>query len=241
MKYRFGRVVVIAVGGSIIYHPVKSKSKNLTHSELDLKFLESFNKFLRKFLKKGTKFIIVVGGGRPARILQEAAALLSKVSDTDKDWIGIHATRLNAQLLGSIFRDVSDPVIFDCRHKTNKLKYPITVASGWRPGWSTDYVATALAYDFKAAEVIVAGKPAFVYRENPSHNPKAKPYEKITWREYRTLVPKKWQPGFHAPVDPVAARLAAKEKIKAIVINGKDLKNFENLLKGKEFKGTVII
>lgn len=251
MRYKFGKVVVIALGGSIIYHSVNPKSKNLTHSKLDLKFLENFNKFLRKFLKKGNsaeggsasgrKFIIVVGGGRPARILQEAAAMLSKISDTDKDWIGIHATRLNAQVLGSIFRDVSDPVIFDCRHKTNKLKYPITVASGWRPGWSTDYVSVALAYDFRVGEVIVAGKPAFVYKENPNRHPRSKPYDKITWSEYRKLIPKKWQPGFHAPVDPVAARLAAKEKVRAIVINGKDLKNFENLLRGKEFKGTVII
>ena len=182
----------------------------------------------------------MVGGGRPARILQEAASLLTKVSDVDKDWIGIHATRLNAQLLGSLFRDVSDPVIFDCRHKSNKLKYPITVASGWRPGWSTDYVSVALAYDFKVPEVIVAGKPAYVYAEDPTRKKNAKHFDKLSWKEYRKLVPKKWVPGFHAPVDPVAARLGEKEKVKTIIINGKDLKNFGNLLSGKNFQGTII-
>ena len=197
MKYKLGRIIVVALGGSIIYRSAISKSKkskrNSPRFELDLKFLENFNKFLRKFLKKGTKFIVVVGGGRPAREYQQAASLLSRVSDIDKDWIGIHATRLNAQLLGSIFRDVSGPVIFDCRHKTNRLKYPITVASGWRPGWSTDYVSAALAYDFKVPEVIVAGKPAYVYRGDPNRNRKIKHYAKLSWGEYRKLVPKKWR------------------------------------------------
>lgn len=244
MKHRFGKLVVISLGGSILYHSPKSKKKNKSrhsiHTELDLDFLKSFNKFLRKFLKRGTRFIVVVGGGRLCRNFLEAATLLAKVSDVDKDWIGIHATRLNAQLLGSMLRDVSDPVIFDCRHKTNKLKYPITVASGWRPGWSTDYVAIALAYDFKATEVIVAGKPSHVYEADPIHNRKAKPIENISWGSYRKLVPKKWVPGFSSPVDPVATKLAQNEKVKAIIIDGKNLKNFDNLLQGKSFQGTII-
>lgn len=244
MKHRFGKLVVISLGGSILYNPPQSNKKvqpkHSIHAELDLNFLKKFNKFLRKFIRKGFRFIVVVGGGRLCRHFQDAAATLASISDIDKDWIGIHATRLNAQLLGSMLRDVSDPVIFDCRHKTNKLKYPITVASGWRPGWSTDYVSIALAYDFKASEVIVAGKPSHVYEADPVHNRKAKPIEQISWTDYRKLVPKKWIPGFSSPVDPVAAKLAQKEKVKAIIINGKNLKNFDNLLQGKAFQGTMI-
>jgi uridylate kinase len=32
-----------------------------------------------------------------------------------------------------------------------------------------------------------------------------------------------------------------KKKIKIIVASGKDLKNFEKILKGEKFKGTILI
>jgi uridylate kinase len=41
-------------------------------------------------------------------------------------------------------------------------------------------------------------------------------------------------------VDPVAARLAKKSGIKAIVIGGKDLANFGNLLSSRNFRGSII-
>ena len=57
--------------------------------------------------------MLVVGGGALARQFQDAAGIVTKVNDEDKDWIGIHSTRLNAHLLRTIFRDVADPVIID--------------------------------------------------------------------------------------------------------------------------------
>ena len=46
---------------------------------------------------------------------------MSRVTDEDKDWIGIHATRLNAHLLRTIFRDVADPVVIDIRGKSKSF------------------------------------------------------------------------------------------------------------------------
>ncbi len=241
MKYKFGKTVVVALGGSIVYpdgtRPVRSKDSN----GVDVRFLRNFKKFAAKFLRDGYKFVLVVGGGRLSRLFQVAAGQLHKVTDIDKDWIGIHATRLNAQLLRTIFHDVADPVVIDARHKIKNLRYPITIASGWKPGWSTDYVAVALASDFGVKEIIIAGKPAFVYDKDNGKYPDAKPIRELSWHEYKKLIPKKWKPGLHTPVDPVGAALAEKKKIKAIIINGRDLKNFENLLNGKEFKGTLIL
>lgn len=253
MKHSFGKIVVIALGGSIMYP-----------EQINVAFIKNFNKFLRSFVKKKTRFVVVVGGGRLSRLFQATAKQISNVTDEDKDWIGIHATRLNAHLLRTVMRDVADPIVIDARHKVKKLRYPVTFASGWRPGWSTDYVAVALASDFKANEVVVAGKPDYVYPHTRTKKIKnvrqrrsssfgmgvydkidkvldtTNPYEELSWREYRKLIPAKWVPGSHAPVDPVAARLAEKSGIAAIVINGKDLGNFGNLLKGKEFRGTII-
>ena len=166
--------------------------------------------------------MLVLGGGALARRFQSAAGAVAKVNDEDKDWIGIHSTRLNAHLLRTVFREVANPVILDSRSKVARLRYPVTIAAGWRPGWSTDYVALQIAADLGAKEVIIAGKPDYVYTKDPKY-PDAKKFLALSWREYGKLIPKKWKPGLHAPVDPVGAALAAKEGLKAIVMDGRDL------------------
>lgn len=229
MHYDFKKIIVISLGGSIVYP-----------DQIDVKFLRSFNSFIRKFIKKGYKFVIVVGGGKPARNFQAAAYKVSKVPDEDKDWLGIHATRLNAHLLRTIFKDVANPVVFDKRYRIKKLNYPVTIGSGWRPGWSTDFVAAQIASDFEIKDFINAGKPTHVFECDPKKFLKAKKFDSLSWPEYRKLIPKKWIPGFSSPVDPVASRLCESKKVTAIIINGKNLKNFEQLLLGKNFKGTII-
>jgi len=228
MNYKFSKTVVIALGGSIV-HP----------DGIDTQFLKKFKKFLAPYLKRGTRFVLVLGGGALARRFQDAAQAVLNVNDEDKDWIGIHATRLNAHLLRTVFRDTANPVIIDARSKIARLRYPVTIAAGWRPGWSTDYVALQIAADLGVKETIIAGKPDYVYDKDPKY-PGAKKFEVLGWRDYGKLVPKKWKPGLHAPVDPVGAALAAKAGLKAIIMDGRNLANFDALLKGKEFRGTII-
>jgi len=229
MRHSFGKTVVIALGGSIVYPDA-----------IDTKFLKEFKKFITRFNKKGVRFMLVVGGGSICRVYQSAAAAVSRLEDEDKDWLGIHVTRANAHLVRTIFRDVAHPVVIDQRHKLKKLTYPVTVGGGWHPGWSTDYVATVLAYDFGAKEVIIAGKPDFVYDKDPGKDKSAVKLPSLSWQDYRKLIPAKWVPGSHAPVDPVAAKFGAGHKLKAVIIAGKDLKNFDALLNGRDFKGTII-
>ena len=228
MRYTFGRSVIIGLGGSIVYP-----------ENIDAAFVKAFKKFVLGFLRK-KRFVIVLGGGRLSRLFQEAAQRVARVVDDDKDWLGIHATRLNAQLLRTVFQKVADPTVIDKGRKLRRLRYPVTIASGWRPGWSTDYVAVALAAEFGIREIIIAGKPSHVYDKDNSRYENARPIKELSWIEYQKLIPKKWTPGLHAPVDPVAARLAQKNGVTAIIINGKDLKNFGNLLNGREFEGSII-
>ena len=108
-----------------------------------------------------------------------------------------------------------------------------------RPGWSTDYVTVRVASDFKIKEVVLIGKPDYVYTSDFTKNKKAKPLKELNWKEYMNIIPSKWKPGMHAPVDPVASRLAKSKGIK-VVVAGKDLNNLRNILSGKKFKGTVI-
>jgi uridylate kinase len=223
------KIIVIALGGSIVFP-----------DQIDWVFLRHFRSFILRQTKKGRKFVIVVGGGRLSRMYVEAAAKIASVKNEDKDWLGIHATRSNAHLLRTIFRDVADPVVIDNRYRLKKMKYPVTIASGWRPGWSTDYVTAVLAHDFGADNFIIAGKPDGVYTKDFIRYKNARHIPEVSWKNYRKLIPAKWVPSSHAPVDPVAARFSERHKLVSVVVDGRDLKNLEALLNGKNFRGTII-
>lgn len=213
---------------------------------INVSFLKKFLKFLRSQLKRGKRFIIVIGGGRTARAYQKSAAYVGKVSDWDLDWLGIHTTRLNAHFLRTIFVKEAYPVVIDhdpVEEEIETMKASnrrLFFASGWRPGWSTDYIAVRLAEKFGSKNVIIAKDTPFVYDSDPKKNSKAKPIKKISWSGYKKLIPRKWSPGLSSPVDPVATRLAEKHKIAAKVLRGSDLKSFQNAIAGKPFTGTLI-
>lgn len=221
---------VIALGGSII-----------CPGKINTAYLRRFYLFVKKEIKRGNKFVIVAGGGIIARQHQKAALKVVKVTDEDKDWMGVHATRLNAHLLRTIFRKEADPIVFDDRFKLKDFNHhSVIIASGWHPGWSTDFVAVQIAVDFGIKRVIILGKPSFVYTADHQKYKKAKPIKEIVWKDYLKIIPKNWQPGLSSPVDPVAARLAKKEKQEVIVANAKNLKNLKKILKKEEFRGTIL-
>lgn len=223
--------VVIALGGSII-----------VAGGIQTRFLKDFRKFILRFIKQGKRFVIVAGGGTIARDYQKAASSIVKLSDEDQDWLGIHATRINAHLLRAVFFDIAHPVVLDNPLKKikNEDKYDLFIASGWRPGWSTDYDAVLLAHRFQSRNLIVATKIPYVYSEDIEKNKRAKPIKKMSWKDYRKMIGDKWTPGLRAPVDPIAAKMAQSLKIEVIVTRGMDLENMANILHEKKFRGTII-
>ncbi len=224
------KTIVISLGGSII-----------VPQKIQVTFLKRFKDFILKLLKENYKFIIVAGGGATARQYQSAAEQISKITDEDKDWIGIHATRINAHLLRTIFKKQAYPVVLDSPHKTIKGKpYKLYIASGWVPGFSTDYDAVLLAKRFGSKKIINASNIDYVYTKDIGKHKDAKPIKEINWGNYRKLVGPKWKPGMNAPFDPIAAKTAEKFKMKVIVANGTNLKNLEDIIKEREFKGTIL-
>lgn len=234
------KTIIIALGGSII---VPSAGTPPTRHPINIRFLKNFRKLILKFIKRGYRFVVIAGGGKACRTYQKAAAKIIKVSYKDQDWIGIHATRLNAHLLRIIFKKEACPVVLDDPFKKLKkgfLAKPIIIAAGWRPGWSTDYISVLLAKRFKVKKIIDAGNIPFVYNKDLLKYKGARAIKRISWKDYRKLVGSNWTPGLSCPIDPIAAKEAQKLKIRAIVIRGTDLKNFERLLSGKKFRGTLI-
>lgn len=235
MRYiKHNDFVAIALGGSVVIS-----------KEIHVDYLRRFYNFIVHQINEGKKFIVVVGGGSTARKYQNAASAVVELTDEDKDWLGIHSTRLNAHLLRTICREFAYPKILTNYDKPiskrDLNKYALFIASGSRPGWSTDYVAFRLAHRFGASEVIVATKIPYVYNKDISKFKNARPIKELTWQKYQTLLPsKKWIPGMKSPVDPVAASFAAKNKLKCVVLRGTNIKNLKNYFEDKNFEGTMI-
>lgn len=210
---------------------------------IDTKFLSEFNVFIRKeIVRRGGQFFIVAGGGSVARHYRDAGktVLRHELTDDDLDWLGIHATRLNAHLLRTIFRDIAHPHIIKHYDIIRKVKESIAVAAGWKPGWSTDFDSVLLCEDYGAETVINLSNIERAYTADPKKDKNAKPINKISWKEFRKLVGDKWVPGMNAPFDPVASKKAEELGIKVIVMKGGDWQNLENYFAGKKFVGTTI-
>jgi uridylate kinase len=237
------QIAVISLGGSVVY-PYSEKTQN----GLDVPFLTEFRGFILEQAKKGRRFIVVVGGGKPSRMYQKAAreVLGTKKNDLDLDWIGIQSTRTNALFMAKILKEVSFPQILD--HEPGKKEInaflksnkKVLMVSGWQPGWSTDYDAIQCAIFFKQKEVFVAGDSPYVCDKDPRKFPDAKPILDLNWSEYQKLIPTKWVPGLSTPVDPAGAKVAKKAGLAAKLLKATDIANFKKAIDGEPFDGSII-
>lgn len=233
MKYEGSKRFLISVGGSLV----------VPEGGIDTDFMRAFHDSVVARVHDGYSFILVVGGGRTARNYIQAASAIAPIENDDKDWLGIHATRMNAHFLRTVFREWAHPRINTNPHDLEdfyQAKEPIIVAGGWRPGFSTDYIATVLAkyLDFKT--ILNLSNTDGVYDADPRKNPDAKRFENISWVEFRGLIGSEWDPGMSSPFDPVASKLAESEGMSVVVMDGSDIGNLERYFSGDKFIGTTI-
>lgn len=224
------KTYILSLGGSLIAPP----------GGIDWKFLKEFRALILNEIKRDKRFFIITGGGTTCRIYNQAAKNVTNPLTEDLDWMGIQATHLNAYLLKSIFRTHAYDGIIKSPTEHVKSKRMIVVGGGWRPGWSTDFVATTIAQEYKIKTIINLSNIDYAYDKDPRKFKDAKKINQINWREFRKLVGDKWSPGLSTPFDPIASRQAENLKLKVIILNGKKIKNLKKCLDNKKFQGTVI-
>jgi len=222
------KTIIMSLGGSVI-----------VPNTVDIQFLKNFKKIIEIFVKKGYRFVIYCGGGETARNYQKAASSIINLNNKKLDWIGIHATILNANFIKILFGDAAEDYIV--RDPTSKIKFDkkILIAAGWKPGWSTDFDAVLLAKNLKINTIINMSNIDYVYDRDPKKNKNARKIKNICWKHYRKIAGNKWKAGLNKPFDPIASKEAEKSGLKVTVI-GKNLRNFESFLNNGKFKGTVI-
>ena len=239
-------VQVISLGGSII-----------APDKVDVAFLRSFRKAVLEYLEQDPerRLILVCGGGGPAREYQGAyrAALrgaaegepaggagAEEAEAEAQDWIGIAATRLNAELVRFLFQPhCPQPVVQDPT-AVPVFTGRVLVAGGWKPGFSSDYDAVLLARRFQADSLVNLSNVAAIYSADPKLDPSARPLPRLRWAELAAMVGTKWVPGRNVPFDPVATAEAARDGLRVVVAAGRNIENFKKILAGKDFEGTVV-
>lgn len=225
--------LVISLGGSLI----------VPNGGIDTNFLRRFNSLIRQQLANNNRqFFLVVGGGATTRHYQKAAreVIGHELTRDDLDWLGIHATRLNAHLIRTIFRDVAHPYILKHYEIIRKVEEPVVIGSGWKPGWSTDYCAVMACEDYNVRTILNLSNVSRVYDKDPNKFKDAKAFDRLSWEGLRKIVGEQWTPGMNTPFDPVASKKAQELGIKVVLVKGNDFENLQNYFEGKPFMGTVI-
>jgi uridylate kinase len=203
-------VIVLSLGGSLIIP-----------DKVDIEYLKKFKKIIQKNSRK-YKFLIGCGGGSIARKYIYA---LRKAGLNEKfqSFSGISATRMNARFMNYLFGFDPEKGI---PHTTGELK----------------------KYAKKRDEIAKKFKGTFInltnvtglYTADPRKHKNAKFISKISWKEFDKMANKsKYQPGQHFVLDQIASKIILKHKIPTYIL-GKDLKQLENVLKNKKFKGTLV-
>ncbi len=224
--------LVISLGGSLI----------VPTGGPDVHFLKAFRTFVLGLVKTGRRVVIVCGGGKTARhYIHAASEVMDHIDPEDLDWLGIHATRLNAHLLRTLFRSVAHPNVIKHPARTPRhWREKVLVAAGWKPGWSTDYVASRIAGLLGVKHIVNASNIDGVFTADPKKDPTAKLVKEYSWHDYRAMVGDTWDPGLSAPFDPVASKYCQRHEISVAIIDGKNLTNLEKVVNGEEFKGTLL-
>jgi uridylate kinase len=236
-------VQVLSLGGSII-----------APDRVDVAFLRAFRKAVLENLEQdaGRRLILVCGGGGPAREYQGAYRAVLSVAGAGaaaegaeaeaeaQDWIGVAATRLNAELVRFLFQPhCPQPVVADPTAVT-VFTGRVLVAGGWKPGFSTDYDAVLLARRFQADTLVNLSNVARIYSADPKVDPSARPLDRLRWAELQAMVGTTWVPGKNVPFDPVATAEAARLGLRVVVAAGRNIENLKKILAGQDFEGTVV-
>jgi len=227
------QVIVLSLGGSLI-----------VPNELNLKYLKEFKKAISKNTNK-FKFIIVCGGGSTARkYIRGLDGIKSKNKKILQAFLGIDSTRLNSRFVQYFFfNDPKRKIISTMKTLKREIKKKDVIfwygTFEYEPKKTSDSAAAEVATKFKAIFVNLTNVDG-LFDKNPKRFKDSKLISKISWADfYKKANELKYKPGQHFILDQTASKIIMENKIPTYIL-GQSMKNLNNFLKGKKFKGTTI-
>ena len=221
--------VVLKIGGSVVASP------------LNPQLILEYSRVLGRISMEGFKVLVVTGGGGLARMFIDCAKAMNMPQES-QDRVAIQASRVIAQLLAEALKPTT-PIIIPRRiSEASKLlkKYDVVVMGGIKPGITTDTVAALAAVKLGFDMLIKATDRDGIYDKDPSKHPDASKIDSLSFKELENMFGHiRYEAGLKTIIDPKAARLIARHKIKTIVLNGFKPDNIELAIKGVKI-GTLI-
>jgi uridylate kinase len=223
-------VFVISIGGSILFE----------ENEPNPEKFKAIVDVITKLHRSGKKIVLVVGGGKVARLYSGVAGSLN-LNKFEQDLVGIKVTRLNAFLLAAAMPDAHKKVLEDISDAKKVLDSgKIPVFGGLVPFFTTDSVAALLAEFFNGVFVNLTDVDG-IYDSNPKQNPDAIMFSEISYSRLVSIaIAAGSSPGQNVVVDVACAMILKRSKIPAVFLNGNNLDNFMAYINGQSFVGTVV-
>ena len=223
-------VIVFSLGGSLI-----------VPDKVDYNFLHKFKVFINR-LKIKCNIVIVTGGGKTARNYIKAVRS-ENLKHYFESLVGIETTKLNARLVGG-FLNLSCRIPDSLKEVKQELfNHNIVVcgALGFQPDMTSDGDAAQIAVYLKAKMFVNVTNVNGLYDKDPNKFKNAKLIPEISYKNFLNILNNiKYESGQHFVLDQRAAETIAKNKIKTVIINGKDFNNLWNFILNKKFTGTII-
>ncbi|AJF60776.1 MAG: UMP kinase [Candidatus Diapherotrites archaeon] len=229
-SYSSGETIyAVSVGGSLLIEQKPSSSQIAKLAEK-----------ISSLHREGYKFALVVGGGKVARNYAASAKALG-ANNFVQDELGIMITRANALLLVQALEAAHEEVLTDVKKAKHVLEQgKIPVFGGLMPSFTTDAVAALVAEELGGVFVNLTNVDG-IYSLDPNKSPRAKFFETLSYDKLLSLMKlSESKPAQNIVLDLPCCLILKRSRIKGIVMNGFELENFEAMLKGQDFRGTVI-
>ena len=221
--------IVVSIGGSIL---IPDKEDHV--------FIKKLADVLKDVSGK-VRLMIVCGGGRTARYYVSTGREIGGTA-YQLDMMGIGATRLNAELLRIALGDhAHDRVPLTVEEAADAMSTgKIVVMGGTEPGHTTDAVAVMAAGKIGCKKVVNATSVDAVYSEDPKKNPDAERFTELTIKELSGIVYEEHDAGRSSVFDPLGVKLAMRDRVDILIVDGRDLNEVKGAILGKKIKGTVV-
>jgi uridylate kinase len=224
------KVIVISLGGSLI-----------VPDEVNVRFLKEFKSVLLRNYKN-YKFVVVCGGGSVARKYINALRSVG-IPEIYQSQAGISATRMNARFMSYFFdQDQEKGIPHNKRTLKRYVRRMDVVFCGaleYKPKQTSDSTAAEIAKMFNSIFINLTNVSG-LHDKNPKKFKDAKFIPAISWKNFDIMANKsKFMPGQHFILDQTASKIIMEKKITTYIL-GENMKELDNLLKGKKFKGTII-